>query len=366
MGVILGIDFGMTNTTVSYVDADGTVKLIPSSNGYPYFPTLVYIDPSEYYVYTGESALYAGADDPQGLIRNIKAFVGNELFTYDIGGRSFHVEYVIELFLKSVMHQVAEHLGDVEIDGAVISCPCHYTKKKIMSIVNAAEKVALPNGKHLKVLNAVNGLVAASVAYYLPRNEQKKVLLYDLGGTFDVALVNVDTTEGGIGINVLGATGDNQLGGDEWTCALEMYLIEQFAERTGIDEDTLFFDMDTRFDIRQKAERAKIILSTSDVASVNPAHGYQREKITVTRELLQELTEFQLLHTLSLTDKLLFDCETDPDSIDEILLCGRATRMSQVKEALARSYGKPVVTSDPDSLVSIGAAMIGSGFYKGI
>lgn len=368
MGVILGIDFGTVNTTVSYVDTDGTVKLIPSSEGYTYFPTLVYIDPSDKYVYTGESALYESFYHPQGLIKKVRAFITEADFCYCIGGRDFSVDYVIGLFFDSVMKQVEDHLGDVEIDGAVIACPCYYTKRTCARIAKAAERAVLSNGQHLKVLTVVTDSIAAAAAHYLSKNEavKKTVLVYDLGGSFDVTLMRVESSKGVNGIKILDVTGDQSIGGDEWSREVGMYLVDNFIDAIGVDPDKILDDMDTRFDVERKAEKATRILSQNDSVSLYLSYEGQRERISITRETFEDITEYLLIRTLSLTDKLLYDSGTAPESIDEILLCGRATRMPQIKTALTKAYGRPVIAEDPDNLVSIGSAILGNSLCRGI
>ena len=77
----------------------------------------------------------------------------------------------------------------------------------------------------LEVLRIINEPTAAALAYGVDKDEDGKVLVFDLGGgTFDVSILEL-----GDGVfEVLATSGNNHLGGDDFDQRIMNYLIEEF------------------------------------------------------------------------------------------------------------------------------------------
>ena len=107
------------------------------------------------------------------------------------------------------------------------------------------------------------------------------MLVFDLGGTFDVTIVDI----GGITFKTVASDGNAELAKD-WDDCLVNHVAEIFAGMVPIRETT-------RTPISELYERclaAKIALSTKPKAVIPVNHQGNREAITVTKETFEQLT----------------------------------------------------------------------------
>ncbi len=88
-------------------------------------------------------------------------------------------------------------------------------------------------------------------------------------------------------------------------------------------------------------------------------------KKTLTRALLEELTNDIVDKTFPYIDQALADGKIDASKIEEVILVGGQTRMPLIKEKISEFFGKdPVQNINPEEIVAVGAA-IQSGILKG-
>ena len=90
----------------------------------------------------------------------------------------------------------------------------------------------------LQVLNVkriINEPTAAALSYGVDKEEDQKIMVYDLGGgTFDVSIIEM-----GDGVTeVLATAGNNHLGGDDFDQRIIDWMIAEFKKSEGIDLST--------------------------------------------------------------------------------------------------------------------------------
>lgn len=367
MGKKLGIDLGTTYSCVSYIDENGQLCTINSSEGTTTTPSVVYLEPGSGTVVIGAAARQEGAMNPEYMIERAKNYMGQD-FTFDLGEKQFSPTAVSSAILKQLISDAEEHLGDEEIDGVVITCPAYFKDPARNATRAAGENVELKNGEKLRVLQILDEPVAAALAYCAHINEDvnKTVLVYDLGGgTFDVTIVKIDVNGDDKRIKILTTGGDHQLGGKDWDECLKEYVINEFCSANGTDADELRQDAEMRVWFSENIEKAKIMLTKKDSTTLTVAFNGEKERIEITREKFDEVTSEKLQLTLSLIDSTLSGKGMTMDQIDEILLVGSSTKMPQVEARLTAEYGKPVNKYEQDRAVSMGAAYIANGYVLG-
>jgi len=366
MGKKIGIDLGTTYSCMSYVDENGVVKIIDNSEGEQTTPSVVYFAENGE-VTVGSTARQEGGLAPERLVERVKNYMGDSSFSISFDGNDYAAPAVSSVILQKLVRDAKTFLND-EIEGAVITCPAYFGEA-----ARAATKAAGENAG-LNVLKILDEPTAAGLAYghSLQKDMQKTVLIYDLGGgTFDCTVLRIDFQGTSKKMEPITTGGDHQLGGKDWDAKLAEYVRNEFAQRKGVSVDDMISDPESRAWFSENIEKAKKLLTTKGNTTLTVSFNGEKEKIDVTREIFDSITDAELHRTILLVDDMLSKANearlakgekglTMAD-IDEILLVGGSTRMPQVKEKLEKTYGKPTFPFEPDKAVAMGAALVASG-----
>ena len=115
----------------------------------------------------------------------------------------------------------------------------------------------------MDVKRIINEPTAAALSYGIDKEDDQKVMVYDLGGgTFDVSIIEM-----GDGVQeVLATAGNNHLGGDDFDQRVINWMVGEFKKSDGID---LSGDKMAMQRLKEAAEKAKIELSGVTSASIN-------------------------------------------------------------------------------------------------
>ncbi|MBR2404215.1 MAG: molecular chaperone DnaK, partial [Clostridia bacterium] len=210
----------------------------------------------------------------------------------------------------------------------------------------------------LEVLRIINEPTAAALAYGMDKDNEQKIMVYDLGGgTFDVSILEI-----GDGLfEVLATGGNTRLGGDDFDEKIMTYLIEEFKKESGID---LSIDKIAMQRLKEAAEKAKIELSGVTTSNINlpfitaDATGPKHLDVTLSRSKFEELTADLVEKTMGPTRKALEDAGLSAADINKVLLVGGSSRIPAVQEAVKKFIGKePHKGINPDECVAMGAAI---------
>ena len=219
-------------------------------------------------------------------------------------------------------------------------------------------------------MRIINEPTAAALAYGVDKENDQKIMVYDLGGgTFDVSIIEM-----GDGVQeVLATAGNNRLGGDDFDKRIMDYIIGDFKSQTGID---LTGDKMAMQRIKEAAEKAKIDLSGVTSADINlpfisaDQTGPKHYEATLTRAKFNELTADLVDATMGPVRQALSDAGLNPSDIDKVLMVGGSSRIPAVNDAIKNFMGKePFKGVNPDECVAVGAAIQGGvlgGDVKGM
>ena len=360
MGKIIGIDLGTTNSCVAVFEG-GEPSVIPNPEGARTTPSVVGFSKTGERV-VGQAAKRQAVTNPERTITSIKRHMGSD-YKVNIDGKAYTPQEISAMVLQKLKADAEAYLGET-VTAAVITVPAYFTDAQRQATKDAG-KIA-----GLEVKRIINEPTAAALAYGADKEDDQKIMVYDLGGgTFDVSIIEM-----GDGIQeVLATAGNNHLGGDDFDDRLINYLAEQFRMENGID---LRSDKMAMQRLKEAAEKCKIELSGMTQANVNlpfitaDATGPKHLDVNVSRAKFNELTADLVEATMGPVRQALSDAGLKASDLDKILLVGGSSRIPAVQEAVKNITGKePFKGINPDECVAIGAAIQGgvlSGEVKGL
>ena len=355
MGKIIGIDLGTTNSCVSVIEG-GEPVVITNSEGSRTTPSVVaFTKDGERLV--GQLAKNQAVTNPEKTVISIKRHMGSD-YKVDIDGKKYTPQEISAMILQKLMGDAEAYLGE-KVNDAVITVPAYFTDSQRQATKDAGQIAGL------KVPRIINAPPAAALAYGIDKEEEQKIVVYDLGGgTFDVSVIEI-----GDGVQeVLAPAGNNHLGGDDFDQRVIDYLKGEFKKSDGIDLSNDKFAMQR---LKDEAEKAKIALSNSTSVNVNipyitaDATGPKHLNVTLTRAKFNELTADLVESTMGPLKQAISDSGLDKNEIDKILLVGGSTRIPAVQDAVKNFLGKePFKGINPDECVAIGASIQGGVLNK--
>ena len=349
--IILGIDLGTTNSVVSYLQADGSVKVIPNPEGTMTTPSVVAFKANGEEI-VGNAAKRQSVTNPD-TVSSIKRKMGSaEKVHINALNKDFTPQEISAKVLAYMKKYAEENIGH-KIQKAVITVPAYFNDAQRQATKDAGQIAGLD------VVRIINEPTAAALAYGLDKQKSEKILVYDLGGgTFDVSILDIgDGT-----FEVISTAGDNKLGGDDWDHVVADWIKAQIKIETGLD----ITDKMAQQRFIDAAEKAKIELSSSLEALISlpfiamGSNGPVNFETKLSRAKFQDMTKHLLARTEEPVRRALSDAGIKASDLDEVLLIGGSIRMPAVQELVKKLTGKtPNLSVNPDEAVSIGAAIQG-------
>jgi len=349
--IILGIDLGTTNSVVSYIQADGTVKVIPNPEGTNTTPSVVAFKANGEEI-VGNAAKRQAVTNPD-TVSSIKRKMGTaEKVAIKCVNKEFTPQEISAKILSYMKKYAEKNIGQ-SISKAVITVPAYFNDAQRQATKDAGQIAGL------EVVRIINEPTAAALAYGLESEKSEKILVFDLGGgTFDVSILDIgDGT-----FEVVSTAGDNRLGGDDWDAVVADWIKAQIKIENNVD----ITDKTSLQRIKEAAEKAKIELSASMETTISlpfismTAAGPVNFETTLTRAKFQDLTRHLLKRCEEPVNRALADAGMTANDLDQVLLIGGSIRMPAVQDLVARMTGKkPNLSVNPDEAVSIGAAYQG-------
>ena len=353
----IGIDLGTTNSLVATV-RHGLAVVLPDEEGRPLVPSIVRY--AEEGVETGYAAMAHQSDDAQNTIVSVKRLMGRG-FTDLADARRFPYRFVdapgmVKITTRSGVKSPVEISAEIlralrtraegsltgAIDGAVVTVPAYFDEAQRQATKDAARLAGL------NVLRLLNEPTAAAIAYGLDNASEGVYAIYDLGGgTFDISILRLSK---GV-FEVLATNGDSALGGDDFDHRVLCWIIEA-AKLPPLSPD------DVRL-LLVASREAKENLSEHETALIlaTLADG-QTVKVTLTKAIFTDITRNLVGKTLQPVKRALRDAQLQPADVQGVVLVGGATRMPQIRRAVAEFFGQPPLTNlNPDEVVALGAAV---------
>ena len=360
MGKIIGIDLGTTNSCVAVMEG-GEAVVIANAEGARTTPSVVAFSKTGERM-VGQVAKRQAITNPDRTISSIKREMGSN-YTVAIDDKNYTPQEISAIILGKLKADAESYLGQT-VTEAVITVPAYFTDAQRQATKDAG-KIA-----GLEVKRIINEPTAAALAYSIDKEDDQKVMVYDLGGgTFDVSIIEM-----GDGVQeVLATAGNNRLGGDDFDKRIMDYIVATFKAEQGID---LSNDKMAMQRIKEAAEKAKIDLSGMTSTDINlpfitaDATGPKHFETTLTRAKFNELTGDLVEATMGPVRQALADSGLDKGEINKVLMVGGSSRIPAVQDAVKNFIGsEPFKGINPDECVALGAAIQGGvlgGDVKGL
>ena len=217
--------------------------------GSPLCPSVVSVD-ADGSILVGEAARRRLLTQPERTIYSVKRLMGRgvediqeelKLFPFRIdpesrgvirvrlGERVLTPPEISSFILRELKSWAEQHFGE-PVDRAVITVPAYFNDAQRQATRDAGRLAGL------EVLRLVNEPTAAALAYGLHEQKRGRVAVYDLGGgTFDISILKLISTDQGDIYQVLATNGDTHLGGDDLDLRLLAIARQEIRIRHGLN-----------------------------------------------------------------------------------------------------------------------------------
>ena len=350
MSKIIGIDLGTTNSCVAVVEG-GEAVVIPNSEGDRTTPSVVGVSKTGERL-VGQVAKRQAVTNYKDTVISIKRHMGSD-YKATMGGKEYTPQEISAMILQKLKADAESYLGE-KVTEAVITVPAYFTDAQRQATKDAGQIAGL------NVRRIINEPTAAALSYGIDKEEDQKVMVYDLGGgTFDVSIIEM-----GDGVTeVLATAGNNRLGGDDFDQRIIDWMVEEFKAQEGID---LSKDPMAMQRLKTEAELRKIELSSTASTTISlpyitvAADGPKHLELTLTQAKFNQMTADLVEKTMGPVRQALSDSGLSVNDLNKVLMVGGSSRIPAVQEAVKNLIGKePFKGINPDECVALGAAYQG-------
>ncbi len=380
MARTVGIDLGTTNSLVAYIDPrTGTPKCIPGPNGSTLCPSVVSLDPDGS-VIVGAPARRRLLTQPERTIYSVKRLMGRgvadiqdelKLFPFRIdssskntirvrlGDKYFAPPEISAFILRELKNWAEAYFGE-SVGRAVITVPAYFNDAQRQATKDAGKLAGL------EVLRLVNEPTAAALAYGLHEKQRGHVAVYDFGGgTFDISVLKLISTDEGDIYRVLSTNGDTHLGGDDIDNLLQAFVHEKILQQHRVDFSP---HSEIAQELRRELISIKHQLSESDAATLRfplPSGAVFVQEFE--RGAFEALIRPIVDRTIGPVRQALADAKLKPSEIEEVVLVGGATRTPLIRRTVQEYFDRrPHTELNPDEVVALGAAVQANILDRGV
>ncbi|WP_298894623.1 Hsp70 family protein [uncultured Psychroserpens sp.] len=353
------IDLGTTNSLIAKYD-DGNIKIYNNPLGLKQtLPSCIAFRGNRTVI--GDKALDYLEKDAENICMLFKRKMGTQdtYFVPSINKEMSPIE-LSSLILKELKNFVNDK---DTLNSVVITIPASFDT--IQS--NATKKAGYMAG--FKEVVLLQEPIAACLAFAntsaIEVTNKQNWIVYDFGGgTFDVALVEVNDRE----LKVTDNLGDNYLGGADFDNLIVEHIIVPFIEdKLGLTN--LWRDLKSKetsykglyFELLKIAEEAKKELSHYEETEIeldidiNDDNFY--DQFVIKREQFEGLISPKVEQTITFIQDVIKNNQLLNSQIERVILIGGSTYVPLIKKRIAEAIGVEVNSSiDPTSAVVHGAA----------
>lgn len=331
---------------MAHVDSQGKPQVVPNAESERLTASVILFDGDNAIV--GTAARLNAVAEPEKIVDFVKREMGKsrEEFSRDFAGKSWSAEALSALILVKLKRDAEKFLGETVTD-AVITVPSYFNDVQRTATIQAGQMAGF------NVLQVLNEPTAAALAYGIGRSKgNETVFVFDLGGgTFDVTIMRIEDGH----IQMLGSSGDHQLGGKDWDDVILRWAGDEFEARYG---EQPLLDLHSYQELYERAVQAKIQLSRR--ATTTLIHHFKANtlRMDLTRDEFEARSRPLIERCKCVCELALQQANLSWENIDRVLLTGGSTRIpavrAMIEEVSMREVGDDV---SPDEVVALGAAL---------
>merc|ERR1712137_1519221 len=379
-GSVLGIDLGTTYSCVG-LWINSKVELFYNEAGNRTTPSVVAFNDKERLV--GDAAKNQAIINPDNTIYDSKRMIGrkfsDEAVQHDAKSWPFKItrgpddKILIKVVYKGekkeyrpeeISSMILLKLRDIadtslgyKLNKCVITVPAYFNDGQRLCTKDAGKLT------ELDVVRIINEPTAACMAYGFHRKRgewaERNILIFDLGGTFDVSVLCVDD---GV-FEVKATNGNTHLGGEDFDRRLTEHFLDEFVTKhpdlAGIKEEYR-----SRKRLKSALERAKRTISTKSATKVELDALYEGMDytFTLTRARFEELCKDLIESLIKPVQDVIMDAKFRRKHINDIVLVGGSTRIPAVQKILEDEFSTRHISKsiNPDEAVAYGATVQGA------
>jgi molecular chaperone DnaK len=378
----VGIDLGTTYCCVAYIDEENNPRVIQNSDSSDTTPSVIWFDGKNSFVgkkandrkITPTSPIYEFVKRDIGKPRNLNQRYQKNGFFY--GAAGFSAIILRKLKKEAFLHFKKIGLIDSNANERTVRIPAVITVPAYFGDLQRHETRIAGEVAGLDVLSIINEPTSAALAYGRQLDENRRILVFDLGGgTFDVTILEVQNGES----VVIASDGADKLGGKDWDELIIEYIYSEYQRITG---ESIPDDMG--WEVQQKALEAKFELTENDTATVfisgededveivlyrsPPENSQSIESLDMDEENGNFYFEERSLSLLSLCrticQRVVEKAGLNWGDLDDIVMAGGSCRMPMIPKMLEELSGQTIQKNlhdfSFDTSIAIGAAIYGS------
>ena len=366
MSHILGLDFGTSFSTISFLNPDTGKPEVIEVYGWKQTPTIVFYGKEGILVGMAaanklEEAEEGNVEIFQATFKSIKRQLDGKVahpLPYGDGRVVYAVDVVAD-FIKTMKKYAEEHCFHSPVTKLRLTYPIAFKESQKKILKNAAIQAGFQEGNITMLYEPVAAALGyASTGFNLGRN----ILVYDLGGgTFDLALVHRHedgTIEPRLEpVGIVGCAGDD----------FDLAIYKHWEERLHAGRGIRFHDQPGRVNLQVLLECRKSKEKLSDLEEAKFSKYFEREGVNFKTKLSRAEYEHQISSLIAkqieLTRKMLDDAASQKIEIDTFLLIGSATHTPLVRRELEKLFEErnlPLTltkTKDAATAVALGAVV---------
>lgn len=371
MWKIIWIDLWTTNSAFAYTLWDKP-EIIANAEWDRTTPSVVYIKWDQLLVW--KLAKRKAVLEPENVIYEAKRFIGRKFsevqeeiknasykvkewpdwwVLFEVDWKDYRPEQISAFVLQKIKQDAEKFLWET-VDRAVITVPAHFNDSE-RNATKAAWEIAW-----LKVERIINEPTAAALAYWVWRNKDEKIAVYDLWWwTFDVTILDIGSEWT---FQVLSTSWDTHLWWADFDNRIINHLLEIFKNSEWIDLSTNSMALQR---LKEEAENTKIQLSQTDNVDINipyimtwPDWQPKHLQTSISRAQFENMIKDLVERTKKPVIDALRDANLSASDINEVILVWWSTRVPVVKNVVKELFWKEAkMTVNPDEAVAAWAAV---------
>ncbi|MET4050522.1 MULTISPECIES: Hsp70 family protein [unclassified Rhodococcus (in: high G+C Gram-positive bacteria)] len=356
---LLAVDFGTSNTAAAHIGLRSqSAETLPLTHEGNLMSSAVFVESPDS-IDVGDVALNKAETNPAAFLTSPKRIIGQPFVL--VNGYEIGTWVPVAAVLRVVLERATRVHRGQRPAALVLTHPEGWSPRETAVLLDAAAHLGYPSAS-VTLLSEPR-----AAAHFYTRTEHlkphQKIAVFDFGGgTLDVAVL---TATGTGTFEVIGARGDNALGGKNIDALIRRWVDERLAD---LDPDLLAIlrsggaPPHVLRTLDDSIQRAKELLSTTETASITVADSRndRRHNLLLDRATFEQIIAPEIERALSLTRATLRDAGLfGPEDLTALYLTGGSSRIPLV-QARARELGPVATLDDPKTVVVQGALVAAS------